>query len=233
VSPRPIPEALLERYLAGDLKPAQKTELEARIAADPSEQRRLEAVRADHAAYLIKHPPGPTVARLSARPRIAWWAWVLAPLTAAAAALFFVIQRPLQQEDELGLKGALAVSVYRQTDSGPSERIDPGSTVNAGDRIRFEVRAGRDGWVAVLSRDGAGHVTVYYPYQGAAAARYSAADALLPGAIGLDETQGPEEIWVLFSPRPFGLASYVELLEKGGTPVFRGVAASRINWTKR
>ncbi|MBK7862864.1 MAG: DUF4384 domain-containing protein [Archangiaceae bacterium] len=230
---RHIPEALLERYLAGDVAPSQRAELEARIAADPQAQQRLAALRADSAAYLIKHPPGPVAHKLAARPKKSWWALLAAPMAVAAAALFFVLQRPaVTREDDFGIKGDLAVAVYRQNDVGQGERVEPGATLKGGDRVRFEVRAGRDGWVAILSRDGTGHVTVYYPYQGATAARYSANEALLPGAIGLDDTRGTEDVWVLFSPKPFALPSYVELLEKGGTPAFSDVAASRVSWTK-
>jgi hypothetical protein len=78
------------------------------------------------------------------------------------------------------------------------------------------VKAARDGFVAVLSRDGAGKVSVYYPYDGKEAAPYSAAQPLLPGAIALDETPGREDLWTLFSSHGFELAPYVEQLKRTG-----------------
>jgi hypothetical protein len=223
---RPIPDALLERYLAGDLDEARRKELEARLADSPEERARLDALRADSAAFLIKHPPGPLVAKAEvARPRVPrWLALVLAPV--ATALLVFVLLRP--REPDIGLKGDVALTVYRVNAEGAIARVEPGALLKAGDRVRFEVRAASDGWIAVLSRDGAGRVTVYYPYGGQAAARYSSSEPVLPGAIGLDETKGREDVWVFFSPKPFALTPYVDTLTSGGSPS----AAARASWTK-
>lgn len=217
---RPIPDALLERYLAGDLDEARRKELEARLAESPEDRARLDALRADSAAFLIQHPPGPLVAKAQASRRPPLYRWlrlVLVPL--ATAVLVMVLMPP-----RYTAKGDVAFVVFRQS----GERIAPGATVNGGEHIRFEVRAPSDGWVAVVSRDGAGHVTVYYPYGGQAAARYSTAEPLLPGAIGLDETKGREDVWVFFSTKPFALTPYVDMLTSGGSPQ----AAARASWTK-
>ena len=234
---RPIPDALLERYLAGDLDAARAAEIEARIAASPIEKARVEGLRADSAAFLIQHPPGPTVAKheASATSRPRWLTFVM-PVFAAVAALLvaFVVSRRLGPEDDLSVKGSVAFAVFRQSESGTGELLPQGATVKPGDRLRFEVRAPKDGWVAVLSKDGAGHVTVYYPYDGTAAARYQASDSMLPGAIGLDETRGPESAWVLYSVRPFTLGEFVQTLQKGDMLVGSDdVTVSRSDWLKQ
>lgn len=214
---RPIPQALLERYAAGDLPPEQQQHIAQQLAASADEQRRLDELRADSAAFLVKHPPGPLAAALSParRPR---WLTALAPaLAVAAVAVLAVVYRGTTiNEPDIGVKGAVSLTVWRQTPSGEPERLSPGAPLKAGDQLRFEVRAPRDGWVAVLSRDGAGAINTYYPPQGEIAARYLAAEPVLPGAIGLDDTTGTETLWVLFSERPFTLNEPLRTLRAGG-----------------
>ena len=233
-SPRPIPEALLERYLAGDLPDAERAALEQRLEASPEDRARLDALRADSAAYLIKHPPGPLAAKLEAQgstPKR--WAWLLAPLAAVAAgALFFAIPRPAA-EPEVTLKGELAFSAWRQLPGHGAERLESGAVVLPGDKVRFEVRAADEGFVAVLSRDAQGRVTVYYPYEGKQAEAYLPKAPILPGAIALDDTPGAEELWALFSRRGFPLAAFVEQLSRGEAPAGKDVASARMTWTKR
>lgn len=231
---RRIPDALLERYLAQDLAAEARADVEAKLAASASERARLEELRADSAAYLIKHPPGPLLAKAGldkpARPR--WWL-VLAPL-GAVACLALVVLAVREREPDSQVKGGLVLSVFRQREGGAAaERLPSGATLSSGDRVRFEVRAPADGWVAVLSRDGAGRVTVYYPDHGRQAAPYTTSAALLPGATGLDDTRGPEQVWAVHGASPFALDPLVKALEAGGAPSAQGLSAARFDWVKQ
>lgn len=230
-APRPIPEALLERYLAGDLGADERRALEERLAASEPDRDRLAALRADTAAFLIKHPPGPVAAKLATPSRARGFAWWLAPVALAASAMVAVVlfNPPPATEPDVTLKGDLALAVYRQTAAG-SERVESGAVLKPGDKVRFEVRTKEPGFVAVLSRDGAGHVTVYYPYQAAEAGPYRPAEPLLPGAIALDDTLGSEDVWAVYATKAFELAPVVRQLEQGGAPPS---PSARVTWTKR
>ena len=94
--PRHIPDALLERYLTDSLDAAQRSRLEEALTHAPQERARLEALRADSAAFLIRNPPGPLVAKLQGQRR-PWWRSRPALLVqglavVAVASLLFALQ---------------------------------------------------------------------------------------------------------------------------------------------
>jgi hypothetical protein len=214
--PRRIPDALLERYLADALPTEAKARLEATLAASSGDQARLAELRADSAAYLLQHPPGPLVARFQEESRRAkWWRrpTLFAPLLAATAAAVVLALLP-PTDDPYTVKGSVILVLHRKTAHG-STPVLPGGTVAPHDSIRFEVKGETDGFVAVLSRDPQGTLSVYYPFGGTAAAPYDVGQPLLPGAIELDDTLGREDIYVLHSTRPFDVTWALQALRAG------------------
>ena len=79
----------------------------------------------------------------------------------------------------------------------------------------FEAKASGNGFLAVVGRDAKGVVTIYHPYDGTAAAPYQASQPLLPGAVALDDTLGREDVYALFSEKPFELDWAVRALKEG------------------
>lgn len=220
---RRIPDALLERYLADSLDAAEKARLDANLTDSPRDQARLEELRADSAAYLIQHPPAPLVVRFQeGRRRALWWRWtaLLIP-TLAAAAVALVLLPPV--EDPYTTKGSVVLVLHRKTAEG-SLPVSPGVPLAPHDSVRFEVKTRANGFVAVLSRDARGTVTVYYPFEGEAAAPYDPTQPELPGAIALDDTLGLEDVYALHSTRPFELKWAVETL-KAGRPLSEAAPA--------
>lgn len=225
--PRPIPDALLERYLTDSLDAEQRARIEAALANAPQERARLEALRADSAAFLIRNPPGPLVAKLQVTRR-PWWrsgpALLMEGLAVVAvASLLFALQgealrnKLFPDDPEFTVKGSVVLRVYRKRGNS-GVPVAPGSQLSPQDVLRFEVKAGASGFVAVLSRDGRGVASVYHPFESAEAAAYDAAQPLLPGAVELDDTLGHEDVYALYSPHPFELMWAVEALRKGGLP---------------
>jgi hypothetical protein len=95
-------------------------------------------------------------------------------------------------------------------------RVYRDDILSPGDILRFEVRTGEErGFVAALSRDAAGAVSVYYPFGGKAAAPFDSKVPLLPGSMGLEGRKGREEVYVLFSSQPFKLDWAVSALREG------------------
>lgn len=228
--PRPIPEALLERYAAGDLTGEALARVEQAIAANPAERARLDELRADSAAFLVKHPPGPVAARLEkpTRPRWMWWV----PLVAAAAgALVFFFAPPMEEPDS-SVKGAVTVSAFRQRADGTVETLVSGQVVHPGDAVRFQITAPAPGFVAVLSRDGARKASAYHPFGGDKAEAWEPKAPLLKSAIALDEVKGRERVWAIYGAQPFELGPLLKQVEAGQEPGGPGLLSASLEWVK-
>jgi hypothetical protein len=91
-----------------------------------------------------------------------------------------------------------------------------GEIVAPGDALRFTVTTPTPIWLAVLSRDGAGHASVYYPTGGGMAEIGPARDLALPASTVLDEVTGPEQIFALFCAAPADLGGLRRALDRNG-----------------
>jgi hypothetical protein len=219
---------MLERYLANDLSPDARAAIDAALTESPELRARLEALRADSAAFFVRYPPGPVAARLEpARRR--WLVWLPVALASAAAAVVVVLRPP--PEDEATTKGSVALAAFRQTADGGAEPLPPGARVRPGDRVRFQVTA-PDGFVAILSRDGAGAVSIYFPFGAATAGAFDARQPLLPVAIALDEVEGRELVWAVHGASAFPLAPLLKQLEAGKEPSGAGLSVTVLGWEK-
>src|SRR5262245_44629599 len=189
---RRLTDVELERHLAGDLSAARYAE------ATDGDRARLVELQAEADAFLRSVDINNEVRRIQQRmpetPKRSWLRW-LAPgfALAAAAAIAMFILRPKRHEDDITLKGGSVALIVHRATSGVSERLDNGDTVAVGDRIRFEVDAPKQGFVALLGVDGSGKQTVYYKD-----VPYSPENRLLPDAIQLDATPGDEHFTLLF-----------------------------------
>jgi hypothetical protein len=213
---RQIRDALLERYLADALDVSTRANIETVLKTSEADQMRLSELRADSAAFLTQHPPGPLVARFEGNQfRLRRWRFLsysVATVVCAAAALLLYFKR--SAEDSFGAKGAVGLSVYKKAADGALE-VGPDTTLSAGDEIRFKIEAPAARYVAVISRDAQGNVTVYYPFRGLAAEPYEPANSLLPAAVSLDAVTGNEDLYALAGPDPFRVESVVDALKSG------------------
>ncbi|HNC95428.1 MAG TPA: hypothetical protein PKW90_04845, partial [Myxococcota bacterium] len=168
---------------------------------------------------LPKPPPEPPAAAAPppparpARPSLYW----LAPLLAAAGALLVYIGIPDEDFTSRGGR-SLQLEVYRDQ-TGVSERLLPGGTVRAGDRLAFRVQVPRDGFLLVAGTDAQKDTYACYPAgdNPAAAPVVGTADPqALPAAIELDGSPGEELLFAVFCPSPFDLSTALQApLPKG------------------
>jgi hypothetical protein len=87
-----------------------------------------------------------------------------------------------------------------------------------GDALRFVVQPGGLPYLLIVSRDGAGHLTVYYPFGGSRSAELkSEGRNELPGSVELDATPGEERLFALFSRRPLEAARVTSRLADSTT----------------
>jgi hypothetical protein len=155
-------------------------------------------VLSKHAARIDEEP---VAARARPRP----WLWTLVPTLVAAMAL--VILAPTERSANRTKGGAFLIpSVSYHVLRGEEVFAqDALPTLREGDRVLFTVDpAGHDAMV-LLSVDGLGHWTTYYPTSGSNPAPVAPRPQELPESIQLDDAPGPE-VFVAF----FGVTSVEE-----------------------
>jgi hypothetical protein len=214
------------RLAAGELAADEQSFVEAHLAscdACSSKKRQLDA---SDAAFLAQAPTFAVLREQRApapskvvRPRA--WRWVSLGSALAAAAVFALAVRPATQSgagdgDSGGtrLKGGAHLGFY--VARGESVfRGHENETVYPGDRLRFELSTSAPSHVAILSRDGAGAVSVYHS-SGKSSTHFDALrDHALESSVELDDTLGAETIYALFCAESFELEPLVRELEQG------------------
>jgi hypothetical protein len=160
------------------------------------------------------------------RPRRRWW-WIVPSVLApalATLALVWWFRRPAApiDDDTLRIKGGLTFQVFANR-HGEVIPVRDGTHLDAGDSIRFVVGTGAP-YIMVVSIDGAGHPSIYYPYEGERSGTATSEPSELPGSIVLDATNGPERVFALASATPLDAQVVTRALETIGA---RGPAAIR------
>jgi hypothetical protein len=125
------------------------------------------------------------------------WAFVLAPLGAAAAiALAVMVPSGPPKDYEYGVKGSgMALAVYVNGAQGASAVAD-GAKVPAGAALRFKVQPSKhDCYLWIASVDATGQVSRLYPPLGKQPECHDG--GAVPGGAVLDGQPGPERIFAL------------------------------------
>lgn len=163
----PAVEALREEAAAAPVPPFDAAGLRARAAALP------DAV-------------GPVVP--SSPPANTPWRWVLSFAAMAAAVLFFAYPNLPGNR----LKGDVDLGFYVMR-AGQVTMGDPDGTVRSGDRLQFSYRSGQADRLILVSVDGTGRVSVFYPERGEEGVEVIPGERhVLDGSVELDDAPGPE-----------------------------------------
>jgi hypothetical protein len=222
MAPQPrVPDWLLERIALGELPPGQADELARRMAADPTAQARLQALRASNQEILSALPPAQVAAEVERRRRVAraaepararpraWLAAAGAMATAAAVLALVLLpgrngERGLAPPDEITrVKGEPQLIIHRKRGEDV-ERLERDASVRAGDLLQIAyVAAGRAHGV-ILSIDGAGAVTLHHPTTPDGTTALSGRGAVeLAHSYELDDAPGFERFFfVTAAPSP-------------------------------
>jgi hypothetical protein len=112
-------------------------------------------------------------------------------------------------------KGGPALTVYAHRGNRVFV-VHDGEHLQPDDELRFVVAAAGQGYVMVVSRDGAGQASVYYPLAGPRSLAVAAGRVELPGSVKLDGTLGHERLYALFSAQPLDANVVLERLARDG-----------------
>lgn len=216
----------LSRLLAGELDPATAALRREHIGACPTCGARLADLDAERRAFLAAPPWRLPAAR--SRRRWQWTAGALALASAAAVLVLFMVRPGVDSRSPTGAegpegpgtrtKGGVRFDLLVER-AGAVTRLDDGDEVHPGDKVQVVYAAEAATHLAVLSRDGAGAVSVYFPTDGATT--WPAApggDVSLPSSTELDDVLGPETIYLVACARATPLAALRVLTGPGATP---------------
>ena len=214
----------LSSLALGSLAPEAKASAEAHLASCERCRGIAAEMQADRDRFSQSVFPRtlPTVqARASAR----WWSpssWKNTPLTwlvpagvvAAAAAVALILQPSTPAFPDLSTKGGPTLQVFAKRGIQVFA-VQNGTTLAPGDQLRFAVEPGDFGHLLIVSLDGAGHGSVYYPFGGHESGTVTPQSrSELPGSVTLDATQGDEVLFALFSKNALSAKEVLEKLER-------------------
>jgi predicted anti-sigma-YlaC factor YlaD len=226
----------LDRFALGDLAALERQ----RVEAHADRCARCGGRRAQHETRVAQFRTvvlPRTLARLDRRRR-PWHArlWAAAIALPALAVLALVIAhrftgfvRGTGAPAEIGVKGDGQMQVFarragaRGLGDAVIVRVGNGDRLAPGDALRFVLYPSGLPYALIASVDGAGQVSVYFPYHGDQSAAVDGALAVpVAGSIVLDGAPGPERLFAIFSERPIAARVVHDLL----TPIAAGGAAT-------
>jgi hypothetical protein len=185
----------------------------------------LEAQQKDAADFAASAPP------LQKRPaprRIGVWA-------TAATALAATLLITLWPHAGVRRKGPpVSVGMYVQHGQAVRRAL-PGEVVAPGDALRFVYSSAEPAYLAILSVDGAGTASVYFPDGPLAVSMPMAEEAALPLGTQLDGVLGAEEVVALFCQQPLQLEPVRQALQATPSvlPQLPGCRLATFPFTKR
>ena len=239
---RSIPETCLSDLVfdelhAGELDESRALLAEQHVASCARCRQQQQALLAAERDFLARYPEVPSGARrpVPGPSRRAYVVLTTAVALAAALALFVHARREpdvAQAALETRSKGAARLGFYVKRSGHVFDGAN-GERVREGDQLRFVVANAARRQVAVLSRDGSGVATVYYPAQSHSRALGSASETDLDAAVRLDSTAGEETLFGIFCDAEFELEPLRAALEHTGrVPTMTGCTIDELRIIK-
>jgi hypothetical protein len=213
-----------DRLLAGELAEPDRAEVLAHAETCATCAARRDEIQAGFEAFANVAPALP---RRAPSRRIVM---AVGAAVAAAAAVVFML-RATSTTTATRTKGGEGAKLMLA--AGPRERLAPvasGDHVQPGDSIQAAYTTTRDGFGAVLARDGSGAAAVYVPSSGEAMVALPAGTMRsFPGSTILDEVLGTQAVVIVWCETARPLAPLVaELRETGAVTAPQGCTVDRV-----
>lgn len=216
-----------DRLLAGELSAEQASAAREHASACARCAARLAELTAGRDAFAV---PMQVVA-LKPRKRAVW---IAAAAAVAAAAVLILVVRPRSDPEERTKGGGpdLVLAAGRESNLVP---VSSGDVVRAGDSLQAAYTSTRDGYGAVIARDGAAGVFAYVPSSGDAMLALPAGEnRSFPQSTRLDDVVGRELVFVVWCERPHTVSPLLDQLRATGDIVAPdGCTLRRVELTKQ
>jgi hypothetical protein len=210
-----LAEIVLRRYRAGEFSAMECAETDRHLAACAPCRTKLRVLVEEQRAFEHDIPferfaGGVERARRvpRPRPRRLWFAGLAGALAAAAVVLSLVSGPPRRQNE---LKGPSVEATVRVASAKPSPQrsVPPGSQeiLEPGDRVRLGYRTADPLYLAAVSVDDGGEITLLYPESGPAlAVAPTAQTTYLPDSLEFTGS-GREKVFLFLARKPFDSAA--------------------------
>ena len=212
-----ISDLSLDAWRAGELDSRTVAELSEHVAHCETCRARRATLARDASDFLVRFPD--LNARLPRRNDIKKralrrWPWAGAVVVAAAAVALVtrIPQSGRASGEGSRTKGSARFGFYVKQNGRIFSGVD-GQEVHPGDRLRFFVSAPGQQELAILSRDGAGIVSEYYPGTGHGRTVTGQREEVLESSVELDSTLGEEQLWAIMCDAPFATEPLLRALE--------------------
>jgi hypothetical protein len=143
--------------------------------------------------------------------------WTIGLAAVAAGFGLWLVASRDRHEAQTRSKGKPALAFYVKHGEVVREGR-PGEAVYPNDAINFTVSTDGPAFLAIISVDGAGKVSAYYPEGPAAAAIPAGRDQVLPRSVLLDDTLGLERVVGVFCDRPILVAELAAAVARDAIP---------------
>ena len=201
-----------DRLLAGELADAERADVLAHAEACPACAARRVEITAGFDAFATVAPA------LPARRRRHLSYVAVGAVVAAAAAVVLVVRAP-SSPGGTRTKGGAGPTLMLA--AGARERLVPvvsGDRVQPGDSLQAAYTTTRDGFGAVLSRDGSGATAAYVPAEGEAMVALPAGTLRsFPGSTILDDVVGTQVVAIVWCETIRPIAPLLSELRESGT----------------
>lgn len=211
-----LSDFLLDHLINDELEEKQRLQASDHLAGCSPCAARLEAMNKNRDAFRENPPALELSARKESRRGMSW---LLAPAGAVAALVAVVIWLAIPGDDSPGIRTKGKPSLGFFVKHGDSVRPGKhGDTVYPEDKLRFFYTWNRPGHLAILSLDGAGQISVYYPRGEKAAAIRPGEKVAIEESAVLDETLGKEVFLGYFCEQAIGIEDLKKAVARHSDP---------------
>jgi hypothetical protein len=227
--------------MAGEVTEAQRSEVQTHLDECRMCAERSQALEAGRESFLQTPPPRAMPGERPARARVKTIPILVPSSVVILLALAFLLHSGLGSRKgdpalDLGIrtKGQEHLGFLVKRDRKVT-RGSAGEVLYPGDALQFFYTSTESAYLAVISVDGAGRVSVYHPEGNRAQAIEPGNEVALSSSVVLDEVLGPETIYGLFCKEPIAIEPVVTVLRSRPhePPIPKGCRVRKIRVVKK